>query len=70
MILGDPQRAAAQLEGDLRRGADLQLVLGLLDAAKQAAERRGVTIAPLVGAIRGRILRSAQRNHSPDASAT
>ncbi|MBI4421127.1 MAG: hypothetical protein HY560_09900 [Gemmatimonadetes bacterium] len=60
-ILGNPQRAAANLERDLRAGGDARALLVRLETAEHFAMLRGTAaIRPLVGAIRKRMLRVAR----------
>ena len=56
-LVHHPQETAAQLESEARAGADPAGVLALLDAAEQLGRLRGLTLGPLVGAIRRRIER-------------
>lgn len=59
LILRDPAAAGDLLEEDLATGGDLEIVLGLLDAAEAAFRLRGVDASAKLAALRQRLKRHA-----------
>lgn len=64
-IVRDAEEAAATLESDIAAGGDIQVVLGLLDAAEAILALRGVDLGKTLDNLRRRI---REQSHQPPES--
>lgn len=57
LIIRNPRDAARALDEDLRDGADVDVILGLLDAAEQIVQLRGLDLSTTIAGLRQRVER-------------